>query len=110
MAVKIRAVIKDDKTRQAFNAIRKLSAESLQDFCERVVELAKEAAPIDTGNLRDNIDWDEVKSGLFIIFTKTGYGAYQELGTVHMAAQPFIAPAIAQTIKEWQDSGKWDVT
>ena len=41
MAVKIKAVIKDNKTRQAFKVIGGLSHEALKEFCGRVVGLAK---------------------------------------------------------------------
>jgi HK97 gp10 family phage protein len=57
---------------------------------------AKEHAPVDTGNLRRSIT-HEVNGGrhpVGRVGTNVRYGIYQELGTRHHAAHPFMRPAI----------------
>lgn len=63
----------------------------------RVVTAAKRLCPVDTGRLRASIDWDMRRDsqGLFaIVGTDVEYAPHVELGTVHMAAQPFLRPAL----------------
>jgi hypothetical protein len=47
-----------------------------------------------------------LKRGLgFGIFTQTGYGAYHELGTSKIEANPFIRPGVQKAKAEWEKSG-----
>ena len=62
------------------------------ETCGLVAEgYAKKLAPVDTGNLRNSIT-HEVDA---YIGTNVEYAPYQELGTIHMKAQPFLKPAVA---------------
>ena len=56
---------------------------------------AKKLAPVDTGNLRNSIthDVDDGEPAAYI-GTNVEYATYQELGTIHMKAQPFLKPAV----------------
>ena len=57
---------------------------------------AKEHAPVDTGNLRRSIT-HELHGGrkpFGRVGTNVRYGIYQELGTRHHPAHPFMRPAI----------------
>ena len=56
---------------------------------------AKKLAPVDTGNLRNSIthDVDDGEPSAYI-GTNVEYATYQELGTIHMKAQPFLKPAV----------------
>lgn len=56
---------------------------------------AKKLAPYDTGNLRNSIT-HEVDNGepAAYIGTNVEYAPYQELGTIHIKAQPFLKPAV----------------
>jgi hypothetical protein len=65
-----------------------------QSFMETAQEVAKEQAPIDTGNLRDTIQWLLVSAMEIIFFTETGYGAYQELGTSKMPGKFFMLAGV----------------
>lgn len=56
---------------------------------------AKALVPVDTGNLRNSIT-HEVKENEARVGTVTEYAIFQELGTVKMAAQPFLNPALEQ--------------
>lgn len=74
------------------------------ETCGLVAEgYAKKLAPVDTGNLRNSIT-HEVDDGepAAYIGTNVEYAPYQELGTIHMAAQPFLKPAVADHANEFR--------
>ena len=74
------------------------------ETCGLVAEgYAKKLAPVDTGNLRNSIthDLDDGEPAAYI-GTNVEYAPYQELGTVHMAAQPFLKPAVADHANEFR--------
>lgn len=72
-----------------------------RDFVDVMVEVAKKKSPYKTGNNRRGIT-SKKKSVLgWEVFTTTGYGAYLELGTKNMAAQPYFAPAYEVARKEF---------
>ena len=67
------------------------------ETCGLVAEgYAKKLAPVDTGNLRNSIT-HEVDDGepAAYIGTNVEYASYVCLGTIHMKAQPFLKPAVA---------------
>ena len=67
------------------------------ETCGLVAEgYAKKLAPVDTGNLRNSIthEVDEDEPAAYI-GTNVEYAPYQELGTIHMKAQPFLKTAVA---------------
>lgn len=55
---------------------------------------AKDLCPVDTGNLRNSITHTSDGKAAYI-GTNVEYGKYVELGTVKMAAQPYLRPAAA---------------
>ena len=74
------------------------------ETCGLVAEgYAKKLAPVDTGNLRNSIthDVDDEEPSAYI-GTNVEYAPYQELGTIHMAAQPFLKPAVADHANEYR--------
>ncbi len=56
---------------------------------------AKNLAPVDTGNLRNSIT-HEVEKKEARVGTNVEYAPFIELGTVKMAAQPYLNPALEQ--------------
>ena len=64
---------------------------------------AKKLAPYDTGNLRNSIT-HEVDDGeqAAYIGTNVEYAPYVCLGTIHMKAQPFLKPAVADHANEYR--------
>ena len=64
---------------------------------------AKKLAPYDTGNLRNSITHtvDDGEPAAYI-GTNVEYAPYQELGTIHMKAQPFLKPAVADHANEYR--------
>ena len=74
------------------------------ETCGLVAEgYAKKLAPVDTGNLRNSITHtvDEEEPAAYI-GTNVEYAPYQELGTIHMAAHPFLKPAVADHANEYR--------
>lgn len=56
---------------------------------------AKALCPVDTGNLRNSITHD-VEGKEARVGTNVEYAPFVELGTVKMAAQPYLNPALEQ--------------
>lgn len=55
---------------------------------------AMQKAPVDTGNLKRNIEIEITDGGgTGKVSSKADYSGYQEFGTRFMAAQPFMGPA-----------------
>ena len=74
------------------------------ETCGLVAEgYAKKLAPVDTGNLRNSITHtvDDEEPAAYI-GTNVEYAPYQELGTIHMKAQPFLKPAVAEHANEYR--------
>jgi HK97 gp10 family phage protein len=65
---------------------------------EMVAGLAADKAPQLTGHMAASVDDD---GGVVIV--DTPYAAYQEYGTRHHAAQPFLRPAAAQAEPIWSN-------
>ncbi len=61
------------------------------------------------GNLGDNRKVKKTSSNTFgaRVYTRSGYGAFLELGTAHMAARPYISKGVGQAIREFNDGKKW---
>lgn len=55
---------------------------------------AKNFAPVDTGTLRASIQAIKIGLAHWKVQVLVHYGAYVEFGTVKMAAQPFLQPAL----------------
>ena len=69
---------------------------------ERAAQYARDNAPVLTGALRDSIHVEETRTpGEYQIVTATGYGAYPELGTANMAAEPFLVPGANRAMDEF---------
>lgn len=68
--------------------------ESLQDVGKLVVEDAQTIVPVDTGKLRDSIDFNKIDKTTINIVADTDYAADVELGTLKTRAQPYLRPAV----------------
>ncbi len=62
-----------------------------------IVDLTKQLAPVDTGNLRDSYGALPLSANHVLVGTAVDYGKYQEFGTSQMAAQPHLTPAFHQS-------------
>lgn len=61
---------------------------------DATVDLMKQLSPVDTGAMRDSIE--KVTLGPLTLGIKIGmpYWIFNELGTIHMEATPFVSPAV----------------
>ena len=92
-----------DNSREVSEAIKSEILNGLET-CGLVAEgYAKKLAPVDTGNLRNSITHyvDDGEPAAYI-GTDVEYAPYQELGTIHMAAHPFLKPAVADHENEYR--------
>lgn len=85
--------------------IEHVAEHELEQLAEHVVERARSAAPVDTGNLKSSIrviasGHDD--GGAFVdIGTDDPVGIYQEFGTVNIPPHPFMRPALAEAPNEF---------
>ena len=81
--------------------IPRIAATSLLVGAEVVSSRAKELCPVITGNLMRSIHPELVSNTQVLADIQVGtdveYGPFIELGTVHMAAEPYLRPALDQT-------------
>ena len=85
-----------DNSKEVLEAMQQASVRALEKCGLKADGYAKRLCPVDTGNLRNSIT-HEVDDGepAAYIGTNVEYAPYQELGTIHMKAQPFLKPAVA---------------
>lgn len=116
------ANIKVRPNRNFQRQIMKIVGNNLEEFARFVVLRSRRGVVKVTGNLSRNIrvynDGQEIptpgtepdrKGALdkgLIVQTTSGYGAYIELGTAKMAAQPFLAPAVQDESNAWKRGGE----
>lgn len=65
----------------------------------KVERAAKRACPVDTGRLRSSLTHEiqrDVQGLMAVVGTDVGYAPFVELGTRHMAGQPFLRPALSE--------------
>jgi len=90
-------MIKKD-TRKLDAILRNLgknTSAATEEIASDIVELARENAPVDTGELRDSIRV-EVDGNDHTVVVGADHGAFVEFGTSKMAAQPYLGPAVAK--------------
>ena len=92
-----------DNSKQIIEAMQQATVRSLEKCGLTAEGYAKKLAPVDTGNLRNSIthEVDEEEPAAYI-GTNVEYAPYQELGTIHIKAQPFLKPAVADNANEFR--------
>ena len=95
--------IKKDNSKEIANDIKSALLRGLET-CGLVAEgYAKKLAPVDTGNLRNSITHTvDDKEPAAYIGTNVEYAPYVCLGTIHMKAQPFLKPAVADHANKYR--------
>ena len=98
MAVEIQ-----DNSKEVSENIKSALLRGLEKCGLTAERFAKKLAPYDTGNLRNSIthDVDDVEPAAYI-GTNVEYAPYVCLGTIHMKAQPFLKPAVADHANEYR--------
>jgi HK97 gp10 family phage protein len=62
---------------------------------------AKRGAPVDTGNLRNQIGFERSPDGKSVeVFANAPYSGYVEFGTRFQRAQPYFRPAIIKALRQ----------
>lgn len=79
---------------------RKKASAAVRRSAFAIEARAKQAAPVDTGNLRNSIS--TTSSGLSAEIGPTAsYGIYLEMGTWRMAPRSYLTPAFKATVPEF---------
>ena len=92
-----------DNSKEIIEAMQQATVRALEKCGLTAEGYAKKLAPVDTGNLRNSIthEVDDGESAVYI-GTNVEYAPYQELGTIHIKAQPFLKPAAADHANEYR--------
>lgn len=91
---KISMEITVDNTDAVKGGLKSAFARALERIGLQAEGYAKDLCPVDTGNLRNSITHTSDGKAAYI-GTNVTYGKYVELGTVKMAARPYLRPAAA---------------
>lgn len=89
---------------RVFRQIELRTAADLQRLALRVQLEARRLAPVDTGRLRASIQHvmgADDRGPYADVGTNVQYAPHVEYGTVHMAAQPFLRPALLNAATWW---------
>lgn len=87
---------------QIYRQLRENERRALEAIGIFVRGEAQVRAPVDTGNLRDSIDY-RVGTGRVVIGTNVEYALYVEKGTSKMRAQPYLTPALEENKQRIQE-------
>ena len=79
--------------------VKTLGSLTVEEASAAVEGKAVVLAPVDTGNLRGSMYRKNTARGHEVGNTAE-YAVYQEFGTVHMRAQPFLIPALDEVRKQ----------
>lgn len=92
-----------DNSKEVLEAMQQAVVRALEKCGLTAEGYSKKLAPVDTGNLRNSIthDVDDGEPAAYI-GTNVEYAPYVCLGTIHMAAQPFLKPAVADHANEYR--------
>ena len=92
-----------DNSKEVIEAMKEAAVRALEKCGLTAEGYAKKLCPVDTGNLRNSIT-HEVDDGepAAYIGTNVEYAPYVCLGTIHMKAQPFLKPAVADHANEYR--------
>lgn len=82
--------ISDERLRGLIAGLAGKIDEAVQDTGRQIEQVAKGRAPVDTGNLRNTIQYAQDGQGACSVAVGAEYGIYVELGTRHMAARPYL--------------------
>lgn len=86
------------------------ASKALLQTAADVVDLTKQLAPVDTGELRDSYGADPIDSHTIRVGSDVLHSIFQEYGTVNMPSQPHLIPAMVRSqnifFKRLQDAVK----
>ena len=94
MADSIELRILSDAIPALLEQVPELVMQIVEKAASDIVNQAQQAAPVDTGALRASIGMEMTGPAEATVSVGVNYGAYVEYGTVKMAAQPYLTPAV----------------
>jgi len=98
-AIQIRVI---DNTQAFTRSKNEATIKILEEVGEAAVGHAKDIVPVDTGALRDSINYS-LSDRAVILHADEEYAAYVELGTMYQNAQPYLRPAVEDYQGEYKD-------
>ncbi len=90
-----------DNSADVLRAFESAVQNGLTAIGERAVFHARERVPVDTGALRDSIEFTVDDDGVSVGSDKE-YAAAVETGTYKMAARPYLKPAMTEHNSEYE--------
>lgn len=81
-------------TPEAETELERLKRDLLERVADSVSSDAQRFAPVRTGRLRASIEPGPVEGDTVRVWAHASYAGYVEMGTRHMAAQPYLRPAL----------------
>lgn len=87
---------------QIFDELKSAIAQALEICGGKAESYAKEACPVDTGNLRNSITHAQTGEEEETIGSDVFYAPYVELGTRRMSERPFLRPAAENHGEEYK--------
>ena len=93
-----------DNSKEVLEAMQQAVVRALEKCGMTAEGYAKKLCPVDTGNLRNSITHtvDEEEPAAYI-GSNVEYASYVCLGTIHMNAQPFLKPAVADHKEQYRE-------
>lgn len=89
----------ESNAKEIIGKLNDASRKGITEACLLVQAQAKALTPVDTGNLRDSIDYkveDNKGEASGVVGTAIDYGVHIEYGTEYQKAQPYLIPAFRE--------------
>jgi HK97 gp10 family phage protein len=81
---------------RAQEKLDKAAKETIEEIAKKIETAAKQFVPVRTGYLRSTIYSEPIDEFNIHVGASAPYSGFVEYGTSHMAAKPFLRPALAQ--------------
>jgi HK97 gp10 family phage protein len=90
----VRIVKKVDRFNTLPREIRRRVSQALGETAQESASIARQLSPVDTGQLRDSIFYEQEGELRFAVGAAADYAQFVEEGTVYQEPQPFLRPAV----------------
>ena len=94
MGMKVKISFGKGRWSQAVRSVSEELDAVAEAAAKDIVTEAKTLCPVKTGALRESIEYSKVRTLAYEIVVGMYYAPFVELGTVNMAARPFLTPAV----------------
>jgi len=100
------SVIFESHKDEAINEMENSRKAALEAIGSKCAGYASMLAPVDTGRLKNSMEWSVVSDDTVCIGTNVEYAAYQEMGTSKIPPHPFLRPAVENHMDEYKEIAK----